>query len=74
MKRRKVNRRVGFERTEGERPEAKKSFTRSYGVSHMHGVREMALNAGWNSFGKKINYSKIGGHVLTPFFDTCQGS
>ena len=53
VKRRKVNRRVGLARMEGERPGAKKSFTRSYGVSRMHGVRGMALNAGWSSFGTK---------------------
>ena len=25
-----------------------------------------------SNFGAKINYSEIGGHVLTLFFDTCQ--
>ena len=46
VKRRKANRRVGFARTEGKRSGAKKSFTRLYGVSRVHEVREMALNAG----------------------------
>ena len=45
MKRRKVNRHVGFARMEGKGPGAKKSFTLLYGVSHVHGVRGMVLNA-----------------------------
>ena len=53
VKIRKVNRRVGPAQMEGERPGAKNSFTRSYGVSCMRGVRGMTLNAGWSSFGTK---------------------
>ena len=46
VKRLKVNRRVGLARMEGERPGAKKSFTQLYGISHVYGIRGMALNAG----------------------------
>ena len=46
VKKRKVNRRVGPTQMEGERPGAKKSFIQLYGVSRVHGVRGMALNAG----------------------------
>ena len=53
VKRRKVNRRVGLARMGGERPRAKKSFTQLHGVSYVHGVQGMALNAGWSSFGTK---------------------
>ena len=39
------------------------------GVSHMHGVRGLALNAGWSSFGTKWIILKLGGmcwhHFLT---------
>ena len=53
VKRRKVNRRVGLVRMEGEKPGAKKSFTQLYKVSHVHRVRGIALNAGWSNFGTK---------------------
>ena len=53
VKRQKVNRRVGLARMEGERPGAKKSFTPLYWVNRVHGVRVMALNAGWSNFGTK---------------------
>jgi len=53
VKRRKVNRHVGPAQMEGERPGAKKSFTQLYGASRVHGVRGMALNAGWSNLGTK---------------------
>ena len=48
VKRQKVNRRVEFARTENKRPREKKSFTQLYGVSSVHGVRGIALNADWS--------------------------
>ena len=61
VKRRKVNRRVGLARMEGEKPGAKKSFTQLYVVSRVHGVRGMALNVGWSNFGTKKIIPKLGG-------------
>ena len=45
-----MNRRIGFAQMESERPGAKKSFAQLYGVSRVHRVRGMALNAAGNSF------------------------
>ena len=69
VKRQKMNRRVEFVRIEGKGPGAKKSFTLLYGISRVHGVRGMALNAGWSrrtivdwsSFGTKYIILKLGG-------------
>ena len=61
VKRQKVNRCVGLARMEGERPGAKKSFTQLYGIRRVHGVRGMALNAGWSNFGTKQIIPKLGG-------------
>ena len=61
VKRRKVNRRVGLARMEGERTGANKSFTQLYGVSSVHGVRGMALNADWSNFRTKQIIPKLGG-------------
>ena len=61
MKRQKVNRRVEFAQTKDKRPRAKKSFTQLYGVSRVHRVRGMALNAAGNSFETKYVIPKLGG-------------
>ena len=49
VKIRKVNRRVGPAQMEGERPGANKSFTQLYGVSRVHRIRGVALEAGWSN-------------------------
>jgi hypothetical protein len=72
-KRQRMNRHVGFVRMESKRPRAKKSFTWLYwSMPCVQGMR--SCSKCWlEHWGKRvkviseqrINYSKIGGHVLT---------
>ena len=53
MKRRKLNRRVGFAQMEDQRDKGKEEFYLVVRSSRVHKVRGMALNADGSNFGTK---------------------